>query len=278
MLVYQTNQTQVHHSKPTQPTYTPGSSHQSTHEQPDHAEAADHPGTSTQPTIHDISPMILLSPDQMLSGQLPPHFTSANLELPSVPRGRKRNHAEIEGNDRNTEHGIGPQLRALPGDAPSEAAHSSELLYSVHGDPSSPHQRRSSHQGFANPDRVGLPQQHHHHRLPRAGLQSQQSHGMAFAPPSVQSSQPIFVGHPGMPDPAPRPRGPKIKFSPYEDALLAELKENKNLTWKQIADFFPGRTSGTLQVRYCTKLKAKDVVWTDEMVGLGCAFGVPCLY
>lgn len=69
-----------------------------------------------------------------------------------------------------------------------------------------------------------------------------------------------------MPDPAPRPRGPKLKFTPEEDALLVELKENKNLTWKQIADFFPGRTSGTLQVRYCTKLKAKDTVWTDDMV------------
>lgn len=50
--------------------------------------------------------------------------------------------------------------------------------------------------------------------------------------------------------------------------MLVELKENKNLTWKQIADFFPGRTSGTLQVRYCTKLKAKDVTWTDEMVSI----------
>jgi hypothetical protein len=69
-----------------------------------------------------------------------------------------------------------------------------------------------------------------------------------------------------MPEPAPRPRGPKLKFTPEEDALLVDLKEEKNLTWKQIADFFPGRTSGTLQVRYCTKLKAKDVVWTDEMV------------
>ena len=116
-------------------------------------------------------------------------------------------------------------------------------------------------------------QQHHHHRLPHAGLQSPQSHGMAVTSPSFQSGQSTVVGHPGMPDPAPRPRGPKLKFSPYEDALLVELKENKSLTWKQIADFFPGRTSGTLQVRYCTKLKAKDVVWTDEMVGLGMCFG-----
>ena len=91
---------------------------------------------------------------------------------------------------------------------------------------------------------------------------------MTIASPSLAAAQPSVVGHPGMPDPAPRPRGPKLKFSQEEDALLVELKENKNLTWKQIADFFPGRTSGTLQVRYCTKLKAKDVVWTDEMVSV----------
>jgi hypothetical protein len=69
-----------------------------------------------------------------------------------------------------------------------------------------------------------------------------------------------------MPPPAPRPRGPKLKFTPEDDQLLVDLKEKKNLTWKQIADFFPGRSSGTLQVRYCTKLKAKTTVWTDEMV------------
>lgn len=67
-----------------------------------------------------------------------------------------------------------------------------------------------------------------------------------------------------MPSPAPRPRGPKLKFTPEDDQLLIDLKENKNLTWKQIADFFPGRSSGTLQVRYCTKLKAKTTQWTDE--------------
>lgn len=69
-----------------------------------------------------------------------------------------------------------------------------------------------------------------------------------------------------MPQPAPRPRGPKLKFTTEDDQLLVDLKEKKNLTWKQIADFFPGRSSGTLQVRYCTKLKAKTTVWTDEMV------------
>lgn len=69
-----------------------------------------------------------------------------------------------------------------------------------------------------------------------------------------------------MPAPAPRPRGPKLKFTPEDDQLLVDLKENKALTWKQIAEFFPGRSSGTLQVRYCTKLKAKTTQWTDETV------------
>lgn len=74
------------------------------------------------------------------------------------------------------------------------------------------------------------------------------------------------MGQEGMPEPAPRPRGPKLKFTPEDDQLLIDLKENKSLTWKQIADFFPGRSSGTLQVRYCTKLKAKTTQWTDETV------------
>jgi hypothetical protein len=84
--------------------------------------------------------------------------------------------------------------------------------------------------------------------------------------PSPHHGPPSVVGQDGMPAPAQRPRGPKLKFTPEDDQLLVDLKEKKNLTWKQIADFFPGRSSGTLQVRYCTKLKAKTTVWTDEMV------------
>lgn len=101
--------------------------------------------------------------------------------------------------------------------------------------------------------------QHHHHHLPDSG------------PPSKTARRdeggggaPSVVGQAGMPLPAARPRGPKLKFTPEDDQLLIDLKEHKNLTWKQIADFFPGRTSGTLQVRYCTKLKAKTTLWSDE--------------
>lgn len=106
-----------------------------------------------------------------------------------------------------------------------------------------------------------LPMTHHHH-LPDMGPPSK----MMRRDESGQLSAASMVGQEGMPMPAPRPRGPKLKFTAEDDQLLILLKEQKNLTWKQIADFFPGRSSGTLQVRYCTKLKAKTTLWTDDMV------------
>jgi len=44
-------------------------------------------------------------------------------------------------------------------------------------------------------------------------------------------------------------------FTADDDALLVELKEERRVSWAEIADRFPGRKKGTLQVRYCTKLK-----------------------
>ncbi|KAF2840901.1 putative transcriptional activator Myb, partial [Patellaria atrata CBS 101060] len=102
-----------------------------------------------------------------------------------------------------------------------------------------------------------LPHQPSAPKMARPESGQEQSHG---------GGAPSAVGLPGMPAPAPKPRGPKLKFTPEDDQLLVDLKEKKNLTWKQIAEFFPGRSSGTLQVRYCTKLKAKTTNWTDEMV------------
>lgn len=40
-----------------------------------------------------------------------------------------------------------------------------------------------------------------------------------------------------------------------DDRLLIELKEDRSLPWKRIAEYFPGRSVGSLQVRYCTRLK-----------------------
>ncbi|CAJ2506388.1 Uu.00g005180.m01.CDS01 [Anthostomella pinea] len=110
---------------------------------------------------------------------------------------------------------------------------------------------------------AGAAPTHHHHRLPDQGPPSKMMRREGDGSMSAGGA-PSVVGQVGMPTPAPRPRGPKLKFMPEDDALLIDLKENKSLTWKQIADFFPGRSSGTLQVRYCTKLKAKITQWTDE--------------
>jgi hypothetical protein len=53
-------------------------------------------------------------------------------------------------------------------------------------------------------------------------------------------------------------RGP---FTADEDAMLIKLKE-QGISWKEIhgqfAAIYPGRTSGALQVRYCTKLKDRQ--------------------
>ncbi|TGO43436.1 hypothetical protein BHYA_0001g00660 [Botrytis hyacinthi] len=114
----------------------------------------------------------------------------------------------------------------------------------------------------------GGPQAFHSHALPNQGPRGAKIPRLGEGPDSSMMSQgaPSVVGTAGMPMPAERPRGPKLKFTPEDDQLLVDLKENKALTWKQIAEFFPGRSSGTLQVRYCTKLKAKTTQWTDETV------------
>ncbi|KAG0648910.1 hypothetical protein D0Z07_4830 [Hyphodiscus hymeniophilus] len=104
-----------------------------------------------------------------------------------------------------------------------------------------------------------LPNTGHRSKVPRTGDPDSSMMSGGGGAPSV-------VGLEGMPQPAPRPRGPKLKFTPEDDQLLVDLKENKSLTWKQIAEFFPGRSSGTLQVRYCTKLKAKTTQWSDETI------------
>jgi hypothetical protein len=110
--------------------------------------------------------------------------------------------------------------------------------------------------------------QHHQYHLQRRHTLSdpdQTYHGSNLY--SAEKHFPLsVVGDPDMPEPAARPTGPKLKFTPADDALLVDLKETKDLTWKQIADFFPGRSSGTLQVRYCTKLEATEKIWTELLV------------
>ncbi|QDS69886.1 hypothetical protein FKW77_000708 [Venturia effusa] len=153
----------------------------------------------------------------------------------------------------------------MPVDLNPHAHHAQpqQNLYQQHQQQQHHHQQQQQHQQ----QQSLAPPQHHHHRLPNQPPPSKMRRmGYGDSPPPQHHGPPSVVGQEGMPMPAPRPRGPKLKFTPEDDQLLVDLKEKKNLTWKQIADFFPGRSSGTLQVRYCTKLKAKTTVWTDEMV------------
>lgn len=125
-------------------------------------------------------------------------------------------------------------------------------------------QLQSRHE-YSSADTLHSNQHHHHHLPPHSPTLKRTKHGEEGLP-GADPGPPSMVGREGMPEPAPRPKGPKLKFTREDDALLVRLKETKNLTWKQIAEFFPGRSAGTLQVRYCTKLKAKTTLWNDDMV------------
>ncbi len=48
------------------------------------------------------------------------------------------------------------------------------------------------------------------------------------------------------------------QWTPEEDQLLTELREKKSLSWKQIIEFFPGRTPGAVQKHY--QLRAKEML------------------
>jgi hypothetical protein len=47
------------------------------------------------------------------------------------------------------------------------------------------------------------------------------------------------------------------RFLSEDDQLLIKLKEDRGLPWKEIAKIFPERSEGSLQVRYCTRLKSR---------------------
>ena len=126
-------------------------------------------------------------------------------------------------------------------------------------------QQLQSQQPYDSSETLHTNQHHHHHLPPHSPTLKRTKHGEEVVS-GGDPGPPSMVGREGMPEPAPRPKGPKLKFTREDDALLVRLKETKNLTWKQIAEFFPGRSAGTLQVRYCTKLKAKTTLWNDDMV------------
>lgn len=240
---------------------------------------------------YTLAPSANLDPAQFSSMQKPrqlsqvaSHYSSpyespqtVAYQTTAAPASRKRSFQD----DYDYEY---PGMQQLQAQAISRATHSpADFAISAQLQPGAPSyqypvaRRPSTQQSFDNMSTPSVTynqtqqqQQHHHHRLPNQLPPNKIRRTSASEGGSVMDDDevgpPSVVGQPGMPPPAVRPKGPKLKFTPEDDGLLVELKETKNLTWKQIADFFPGRSSGTLQVRYCTKLKAKTTVWTDEMV------------
>lgn len=56
------------------------------------------------------------------------------------------------------------------------------------------------------------------------------------------------------------------RFTKEDDERIIDLK-SRALSWNQIAEHFPGRSAGSLQVHYCTKLRRKGTEWSEDMVG-----------
>lgn len=259
--------------------------HQNPHQQ--HRASIHHPGVPTT-SLHGVS-------DSHHGNPHPPHqVMSQHHQQPPPQLMMDPSHM---GHHRLGQPHFAPSGQVVapiyqPMSTPSQAQHQqlhgsgtkrprpSELDMSVTGMPNLEHADLSSMQqaslgaAYAQAAAAAVgssqgPPTHHHHRLPDSSPPSK-----LMRREDGGGGAPSVVGQAGMPSPAPRPRGPKLKFTPEDDQLLIDLKEHKNLTWKQIADFFPGRSSGTLQVRYCTKLKAKTTQWTEETVSTSGLIGM----
>ncbi|KAJ6187422.1 hypothetical protein N7519_002330 [Penicillium mononematosum] len=199
------------------------------------------------------------SPSTFITNHSPPrqsgsHYNTHGYRLSPIQGSRKRRRTDNgpEASE-DTEHNYGyrPILQNLPmGDPSAPGGEPAGLTYADVG-PSSSHQ--TSNQDYLQP---ALPQQHHHHRLPPQAFGAS-SVGDQYQPQIDRS----FMNLPGVPAPYPKPKAPKTRFGHKEDEMLIALKEHWKFSWRQIECFFPGRKQQTLQVRYCTKLKERDVVW-----------------
>ncbi|KAJ5615853.1 hypothetical protein N7537_000967 [Penicillium hordei] len=207
-------------------------------------------------------------PSTFITNHSPPHqpgsyYNTHGYRLSPIQGSRKRQRTDSgPGPNEDTDHNYGypPILQNLPmGDPSAPAGGSTDLTYADHVGPSSSPQ--TSNQDYLQAD---LQQQHHHHRLPSQSLVGTSSvdQGSELYLPQIDRS---FMDLPGVPTPYPEPKAPKTRFGHKEDEMLVALKEHWKFSWRQIECFFPGRKQQTLQVRYCTKLKERDVVWDDAL-------------
>lgn len=79
----------------------------------------------------------------------------------------------------------------------------------------------------------------------------------------------------GMPSRPARPRvyESKARFTPDDDQLLVDLKDNESLAWKEVISYFPGRTEGSLKKRYA---KVKAMPFLEGRVAKMETTGIQC--
>lgn len=135
------------------------------------------------------------------------------------PSARKRSHAEYA-------YDAGYDMHQMHGPNVSQGVHV-PVEMTPHGSHSQMPTQAYGYSSDISPvhSPSGQAMAHHHHRLPNQPPPSKfhrTGYGEEFyaaddhGPPSV-------VGQPGMPDPAAKPKGPKLKFTPEDDGLLVEL-------------------------------------------------------
>ncbi|KAJ9656081.1 hypothetical protein H2201_008653 [Coniosporium apollinis] len=100
------------------------------------------------------------------------------------------------------------------------------------------------------------------HRQIPSSVRSVKSRRTATKPTALRmaTGPPCVARQARTPKSTPRPQKMKFKFTEEEDERLIDLKESRRLPWGEIEKFFPGRSAGSLQVHYCTKLRDRATV------------------
>jgi hypothetical protein len=57
----------------------------------------------------------------------------------------------------------------------------------------------------------------------------------------------------------------RARYTSADDAMILQLR-GQGLSWSAIAEQFPGRSAGAIQLRYHTKLKAAEKEWEVEEI------------
>ncbi|KAI7713570.1 WD40 repeat-like protein [Hortaea werneckii] len=147
------------------------------------------------------------------------------------------------------------QRHAAAGPGSPETLEAPNNSYRLNGGAANLHQ--------AKPHVVSGVQQH----LDRNGFASRTNQGTdhgvkphAEGRPARHPIEPISAAYasPTIQDKAPS-SGAKKRFTPDENALLVKLKEVDGLSWREITDYFPGRSQNTLGVHYSTKVHKRTV-------------------